>query len=81
MVVIQDAIGLPFEFFCDDCKRLLVEAKLNQFNVLCDAHDDGTPKLLRWIKKQIGGDACPYCGHKLRFPPVNVKVLPIPKEP
>jgi len=35
-----------------------------------------TGRLELLIKRKLGDMKCPYCGHKLEIPPVNVEVSP-----
>ena len=57
---------MPFIFRCGECGITL--------------HEDLDPKLNERYMESVTaklGDKCPYCGHKLQIPPLNVKVYPV----
>jgi len=65
---------MPFIFDCSQCKHKLFEIQDLSFIKVYNTERIGRLELL--IKRKLGDMKCPYCGHELRIPPVNVIVKP-----
>jgi hypothetical protein len=68
---------MTFQFFCSECdpkcERPLKTVTFQDYAAICHHTNSADYTFLEYVIKQLDGK-CPVCGHKLKVPPVEVKV-------
>ena len=64
---------MTFQFVCSECGKLLRTVTIQEYMESCHHTNADKMTFLEYIIDEIGG-ACPFCGHKLTIPPIDVEV-------